>query len=314
MGRGAFDDGVSVLVPAYRPAHLQRTLDSLAAQSMPASCVHVSLDYAPDFEAPGWPTLPGLLVHRQAQRLGWVGNVNWLLARVATPFFIILAHDDCLSPEYLADCTAALRENPQAVVAHGQCHHYGVRHGEVAFTEAIHGTPFARVMAFLDRGPHLAELGWRGVVRSSAIDAGLHLRCARSDGQFSNTLWALELLTLGESIALPQVHYAKHTDEVLGLSRQFHRREAAEKSRMLADNLACLVEVLAVRQFPPTERQLLLSRYALWLLELEGAWNVLSDRTDFAQMAYSELRPAIAQFVANALLSLSAAGAQGLAD
>jgi hypothetical protein len=313
MARSGSDAGVSVLVPAYRPANLQRTLDSLAAQSVLPTSVHVSLDHAPDVEAPDLPALPGLVVHRQAQRLGWVGNVNWLLARVDTPFFIILAHDDCLSPEYLADCTAALRETPQAVVAHGQCHHHGIREGEVAFTEAIRGTPFARVISFLDRGPHLAELGWRGVVRSSVIDAGVHLRCARSDGQFSNTLWALELLTLGESIALAQVHYAKHTD-VLGLSRQFHRREAAEKSRMLADNLACLVEVLAVRQFPPEERQLILSRYAQWLLELEGAWNVLSDRADFSQMAYSELRPAIAQFVANALLSLAAAGERRPAD
>jgi hypothetical protein len=314
MARSRSDAGVSVLIPAYRPAHLPRTLDSLAAQSLPATAVHVSLDYAPDFELSALPALAGLRVHRQAQRLGWVGNVNGLLARVDTPFFIVLAHDDCLSPEFLADCTAALRETPQAVVAHGQCLHYGIREGEVAFTEAIRGTPFARVMAFLDRGPHLAELGWRGVVRSSALEAGVHLRCARSDGQFSNTLWALELLTLGESIALQQVHYAKHTDPVLGLSRQFHRRGTAEKSRMLADNLACLVEVLAVRQFPPEERQLILSRYAQWLLELEGAWNELSDRAYFAQMAYSELRPAIAQFVANALLSLAAAGERGPAD
>lgn len=301
------DTGVSVLIPAYRPTgRLLDTLQSLAAQSLPPARVHLSLDFAPDAEPLELPDLPGLVVHRQQQRLGWADNVNWLLGQVTTPFFMILGHDDCISPGYLAETVAALQAHPEAVVAHGQCRHYGVRGGEIAFTTDLRGGRYARVLEFLERKPHLAELGWRGVVRTSALQSGLRLRHVRSDGGFSNTLWALELLTLGESVALPQVHYDKHTDPVAGLSRDFHRRDVGEKSLMLADNLACLVEVLGKAGFSESEQHELLARYVQWILELGGAWNVLSDRADFEQMSYPELLPAVTRFIANALLSLAA--------
>src|SRR3972149_6817069 len=88
-------DWVTVLVPAYRPGpQFVACLNSLAAQTHPRIKVQVSLDHAPDHVMPELPTIPHLVLHHQSARLGWVGNVNWLLRHVHTPYFMVGGHDD----------------------------------------------------------------------------------------------------------------------------------------------------------------------------------------------------------------------------
>ena len=137
------------------------------------------------------------------------------------------------------------------------------------------------------------------------MEAGLRLRTRRSDGQFSNTLWALELLLHGESEGLPQIRYEKYTDPVAGLSRVYHRRTREQKSAMLADNLACLVDVLRDTGFSEDEQQLVVCRYAAWMLSLQGNWNVVVEELNSDAMTYAEVRPALAELLANALVSMA---------
>jgi len=302
---------VTVIIPAYRPDHrFVRTLASLQAQTHPALWVNVSVDPAPGHAMPALPDIPRLTIIEQPIRRGWVGNTNALLPTVKTPLFLALSHDDTLTPEYLEKCVPALLADPEAMVAHGGYRQHGIGPRELS-TSSINGPRRERIKTFIDRQPHLAELGWRGVVRSELIARGLRLRTRRSDGHLSNTLWALELLFHGTSIDVPGVFYDRHV-EADGLSREFHRRTLAERSVMLADNAACVLDAVNEARLPPDEAELAVVGWMSWLLDLQGNWNVLADELRSDQRTFSELHSAIARFVANVALSLTASPPRAL--
>ncbi|PWK55849.1 glycosyltransferase family 2 protein [Silicimonas algicola] len=297
---------LTVLVPAYRPDRIVETVQSLADQGFQDFVVRVGYDRADDYEPPDLPRAQfDLDVVQHPRRMGWVGNANALLATVDTPYFVVVAHDDTLSQTFLADAVEAMEREPDAVVVHGVTEHRGmVRAGEVSQTDAIVGSAFERMSEFIRRGPHRAELGWRGLIRREALPTVPHLRTRLSDGQFSNTLFALELLCYGESVSLDGIRYIKNTSSK-GLSRDLVSRSADAKSRMLADNLACLADALAAAgdRLDLDQREHLLTEYAHWLLKLQGPWNILADEKDSSRRKLRDVRGQVASFVARALLS-----------
>ena len=296
--------GVTVVVPAYKPDfRFVKTAESLARQSWPNMRVHVSLDSAPEQQLPEVPELPGLKVFKQGKRLGWVGNVNFLLKTVETPYFIILAHDDGLTPDYISKAVAVLEQRPEVVVVHGAVRYHGVvRDGESEFTPSISGKRHERIGQFFRRQPLIAQLGWRGVARSSMLQSGLRLRTRLSDGQFSNTVWSLELLLHGESVGLPDIAYDKYTYQD-GLSRDYNNRTMDERSTMLADSVACLVDVLNEHGLRPAAKERIISAYVKWLLTLQGNWNIVADEARSDSRTYAEIREPLATFVAKTIIS-----------
>jgi hypothetical protein len=298
---------VTVLVPAYRPNHrFVATLASLAAQTHGELKVHVSLDHAPDHVMPALPPVGDLdlVMTRQPQRLGWVGNVNALLESVATPYFMILSHDDCLTPGYIAGAVAVLESRPDVIVAHGDVRFHGVRDGEIGHSADIRGERLTRVRELLSRGINLA-LGWRGVARASAIGRGLKLRTRRSHGLFSNHLWEIELLLYGESAAVSGVYCDKYTDNT-GLSRSHHRLDADEKSSSLADNIASLVDMVVSNGLDPHEQEEVVSGYLDWILSLQGYWDVVSDDGASSAMPFGSVRSRVARFASRIALNVAA--------
>jgi Glycosyl transferase family 2 len=297
---------VTVLIPAYgSDERLLRTLDSLRRQQHPDVSIHLSFDHKPGYAPPPLPDLQGLRVTHQPRNLGWVAHVNALVDTLRTPYFMVLAHDDAISPEYLLRAVAALEHDPTAVVAHGIVRNFGLRSDTIE-TPSITGDRTQRIAEFLRLRPHVAELGWRGVVRRELLTRGLRLRTRRSDGQFSNTLWALELLFYGGALAIPTIAYEKYT-EPDGLSRVFHRRTAAERSAMLADTVACLADAVAEHGLEPSDAEMAVVGWAEWLLWLQGNWNVLAEEPRSDARSLAELRPALAQFIANVALAGTAA-------
>lgn len=304
---------VTVLIPAYRPDRIVDTVGTLARQDFKEFRVRIGCDHAPGYTLPDLPFDDlDLEVVQHSKRLGWVGNVNALIASVDTPYFVVVAHDDGLSPGFLGAAVRALDVVPDAVVAHGDTEHRGVvRAGELATTATIRGTPFQRAAEFIRRGPHRAELGWRGLVRREALPQAPRLRVRLSDGQFANTLFSLELLLYGNSVSLDGIRYIKNTGAA-GFSRDLVGRSADVKSSMLADNLACLAAALADagKRLSLAERETILTEYTQWLLMLQGPWNVLADERDSSRRQFRDLREPVARFVAHALLSSVADGPQ----
>lgn len=110
------------LVPAWQSAgFIQATLDSLSAQTYRNLRVIVSVDLSDD------ETHAICLAHasrdarfqviRQEQRLGYVGNCNFLLAQTGADYALFAFHDDLLAPDYIARLAALLDARPGAVMA-----------------------------------------------------------------------------------------------------------------------------------------------------------------------------------------------------
>lgn len=304
---------VTVVIPAYRPgARFVGVLESLAAQTYTDVLIRVSLDHSPGHILPDLPDLRGKRLEfiQQPQRLGWVSNVNALLGTVTTPFFVILAHDDQLSPRYIEQAVDVLERHPSVVVAHGTVRHHGIREGDVDSAPSISGDRMQRVMKLFERGPHKSALGYRGVVRSELLSHGLRLRARRSDGMFANDLLSFEIIVHGDSVSIPDIFFDKFTDPG-GLSRDYHHRTYEQRAAMLADNLACLVDVVKDAGFPEDEQIEIAWRYANWLLGLQGNWNVVSEERNSDNETYASVRPAIALFAAQAVLSAAGPEATG---
>jgi hypothetical protein len=307
---------VTVLIPAYKPTErFAATMASLAAQRHRELVVHVSLDHCDDQACPTLPDMGrvDVTVTKQPRRLGWVANVNALLATVETPYFMVLSHDDCLTPCYIERAVDILVRRPHAVAAHGGIRWHGIRDGEIGQQADIVGSPIERVRQCIARGPHLA-LGWRGVARADALCRGLRLRTRRSDGLFANHLWEIELLLQGDTAAIDDAYYDKYTDPT-GLSRTYCGMTVEQKSMSLADNVAALVEMVGAYPLGPPEQEEIVTAYLQWLLELQGNWNVLSDERSLDDMTYASVRPALARFAARIAMNATLAPLQpGVVD
>ncbi len=114
---------VTALVPAYQAGEfIQSTLDSLSAQTHGNFDVIVSIDLCTD------DTHAICLRHsasdsrfrviRQDQRLGYVGNCNFLLGQAHAELVLFAFHDDILAPTYLEKLCAVLDARPDVVLSY----------------------------------------------------------------------------------------------------------------------------------------------------------------------------------------------------
>jgi len=113
---------VAALMPAWNSASfIAQTLESLEAQTYGNLQVLISDDSSTDNTAQicaGFvATRPNFRLVRQAKRLGWIRNVNWLLREARADHFFFAFHDDPLRPTYVASLVDALQRNPRAVLA-----------------------------------------------------------------------------------------------------------------------------------------------------------------------------------------------------
>jgi GT2 family glycosyltransferase len=113
---------VTVCIPAHRSeAFIHNTLRSVLTQSYSDFVVEIAC------EPPAEEILNacGALLRDERVRiivnphvLGTGENIKSLLGRVATPYFLILGHDDFLLPDYLTTLLDELIRRPQASVAY----------------------------------------------------------------------------------------------------------------------------------------------------------------------------------------------------
>jgi glycosyltransferase involved in cell wall biosynthesis len=164
-------DEVSVLIPAYQSeSFIGRTLDCARAQTHPAIRILISVDKCGDATAAVAHARAAIddrvVVFEQTERLGWAGNVNFLLDRSETPYHFLYFHDDMIAPTYIATLLTALRAQPQAASVHCDMSHFG---GSDWYStgRAYLGPAVERVLTFLlapSRGSPL-----RSVMRKDAV-------------------------------------------------------------------------------------------------------------------------------------------------
>ena len=114
---------VTALLPAWQSADfIQATLDCVSAQTYDHLEVIVSVDLCDDGTydvcAAHAAKDPRFRVVQQTERMGYVGNCNYLLGAANSDYAMLTFHDDLLAPDYTAKLVEALDGNPNAVMAY----------------------------------------------------------------------------------------------------------------------------------------------------------------------------------------------------
>jgi Glycosyl transferase family 2 len=236
---------VTVCIPAYRSEPFIRdTLRSVLSQTYSDFIVEIAVEPpAEEILSACGPLLQDdrvrIIVNPKV--LGWAENIKSLLRRVATPYFLILPHDDLLLNDYIATLLVELIRRPQATVAYSDMACFGAE----SFYWGLRLTEepiFDRLMSFFLGGTEAVPV--RGVTRSSVRDH-YDFPTDQYEGFAIECEWVLHLLISGTAIHVPRPLYLKRifgpneitasNRRVIGYSRE-HLNKALEhhRSRMLA--------------------------------------------------------------------------------
>ena len=210
-------DIVTIGLPVYRGERfLEEALRSAQRQTYPHFEVVISLD-GPDAacEALCRPFLrdPRFRLVVQPERLGWVGNINWLMARLATPYWTYHQQDDVLDPRYLEVLVGCARDTPEAAVVYSDIEAFGTYSGTFSQT-SVTGTASARQLALLYE--HIAGVAFRGLTRAEAVSLSGGIPLNEVDSFACEVAWMAAIARWGELRRVPQTLSRKryHADNV----------------------------------------------------------------------------------------------------
>ena len=201
-------DTVTFGVPVYRGERfIEETLRSIQAQSHPHFEVIISLD-GPDarVEALCAPFLsdPRFRLTVQPCRLGWVGNITWLMSQVRTPWWCYQQQDDLLDPRYLDVLLAHARDAPEAAVVYCDIEAFGEYRATIV-QSSVTGSAAARQLALLYE--HHAAVAFRGLTRAEALANGIPPN--EVDNFACETAWMASMARWGELRRVPATLYRK---------------------------------------------------------------------------------------------------------
>lgn len=208
---------IAILVAVFRSeAFIERTLRSIQSQTFENFVCLIGEDGSPDNSyaiARDFSRSDSRFhVCRNEKNLGWIGNVNRLLAQVETPYFMIMPHDDVLAPTYLEATCHALSSDPEAVVAYTDVQ-YHYENGKVQKTtyevEMDAGRVARRAIRFL-RGGGNWWLPYRGLVKTSLAGNRLRLRKSLAGEAYADLPWLFTLTLRGKFIRVPALLYHKY--------------------------------------------------------------------------------------------------------
>lgn len=220
---------VTVCIPAYRSeAFIGSTLQSVLAQTYRDFIVEVAI------EPPATETFIACEPFLRDDRfrisinptvLGWAGNINHLLQRVATPYFLILSHDDLIAPDYIATLLDELIRRPKASVAYSDIDCFG--RDSFRLRLRLKEEPiFDRLMSFFLGGAEAGPV--KGVTRST-VRQHRNFPTDKYDGFAVECEWVLHLLLSGPALCVPRPLYLKRTfsDRIPASERRLfgHTRE-----------------------------------------------------------------------------------------
>ena len=157
---------VTIGVPVYRgEPFLEETLSSIQAQTYRDFEVLISIDGPdPACERIGAKFLKDTRFRMmvQPERLGWVGNLNWLLSRVATDYWYFHQQDDLTAPDYVEILLDHARANPSAALVYCDIVPFGRIETPLAQAGAVRGsTAYIRMMTLLHE--HFPAFAFRGL-------------------------------------------------------------------------------------------------------------------------------------------------------
>jgi glycosyltransferase involved in cell wall biosynthesis len=264
------DEGVTIGVPVYRGERfVEETLASVQRQTHRAIEVIVSLD-GPDDAAERLcrPFLsdPRFRLVVQPARLGWVRHLNWLMARVRTPFWCYQQQDDLLDPCYLEVLLDYARTAPEAAVVYCDIAAFGSF--ETTFVQpSVTGSAVSRQLALLCE--HQAAVAFRGLTRAEALAQAPHIP-GNTIGSFAcDTAWMAAMARWGELRRVPVTLYRKRYHDANEHTR-WSRWSLKKRIRAWVVHCAVMLEQAMLVEATTYERRL------LWLA---AVGRLISPRT-----------------------------------
>ncbi len=215
---------VTICIPAFEAeAFIDRTLQFAQGQTYRNIKILVSVDHSTDRTAEicrSFAALdPRLEIIEHGQRLGWCGNVNALLDRVATPFFFIYFHDDIILPQYCERLRGALVRNPEAASANCDLWDFGLEN-RLSPGRSYEGSIAKRILTLWgvrERGTPL-----RSMIRRERVGSDFRLPIEEKNSLTPGQSLLLLMVAAGPAIHVPEVLYLRWRREG-GLVDRWHK-------------------------------------------------------------------------------------------
>jgi hypothetical protein len=203
-------DTVTIGVPVYRgELFIEEALRSIQNQTHREIEVIISLDgsqpVAAEFCRPFLKDSRFRLV-TQSERLGWVGNLNWLMARVATPYWCYHQQDDLMDPRYLEVLVEQARRSPEGAVFYCDIEAFGALSAKF-IQSSVTGSAVARQLALLYE--HFPAVAFRGLTRVEALSFAGGIPTNEIESFACDTVWMAAMARWGELRRVPRELYRK---------------------------------------------------------------------------------------------------------
>jgi glycosyltransferase involved in cell wall biosynthesis len=244
---------VLALTPAYNgEAFLQRTLDSLAAQTYPSLRVLIADDASTDATADIAQAYvqrdSRFSLVRRTRNLGWIGNANAMLGetRGQADYMLFAFHDDVLFPEYVARLAARLDARPDAILAFSDAEltFEDQAPQTASFTRLEQVTSARARTAIMARMPENWWIACQGMFPADAAQRVGGLKRSRRGEVMADWPWLVRLASIGGFEREPEILMRKcfrkssvpasgaTTQTPTGLSpRPLRKRSARQTSR-----------------------------------------------------------------------------------
>ncbi len=242
---------ISALLPAYNAeAFLQRTLDSLDAQTWPNLEIVIaddcSTDRTPEIIAAFAKDRPNVRVLARETNLGWLRNTNDLMAQATGEMMFFAFHDDVIAPDYVEKLAGRLIADPKAILAYSWTEQ---RHPDgrlkVMRYRAMHNVRHSRLLRVWLMAQFRSQwyLPNRGLFRSEAFRRIGGIRPNDAGEYGADWGWLLHMAALGRFVMVPEVlcwKYYQKTSLSIGWANSPDQRLALARSGLREIELAPL--------------------------------------------------------------------------
>jgi glycosyltransferase involved in cell wall biosynthesis len=211
-------------MPAFRGANvIGEALHSISNQDHPDFSVLISVDGGDSETAAA--CAPFLADSRfslvmQDRRLGWAGNINWLMSQPDYDLFCYWQHDDYTSPNYISELLRISTTRPSAVCYFSGIQWIGVLTSWVV-VPSVTGFTINRSLSIFET---LNGVPLRGLIRKGAIDRVGPIRLTDFDSAFEEFIWVAKLAREGNlQYVEGPVYFKRAYDE--STHAKWHRKD-----------------------------------------------------------------------------------------
>ena len=274
-------DRVSICIPTWEAeAFIGDAIECAQQQTHRDLDILISVDQSADATLDICHRYAGqdsrIRVYEHAQRLGWTGNVNFLLDQVATDFYAIYFHDDKVSEQWIATLLDMLNRRPDAGSAYCR-----ILSNDAPNSGQPHdGDVFERLMTRLAGTPKGSPL--RALTRRSAQAAPVRFPEVSMLGYNAQHAYLVDLVAAAPLLYTSETLYFRWNRREGGVTDKWSAMDPALVASDLAETAAAIARTINACIASAGERDILHYAAGLLLRETVTRGHIL-DKTPLEQ-------------------------------